>query len=93
MTECDQLCDDDLLTPDTGLPSDSDILAKFQLDDNELEEEDEVVFDEPPPKRPSKQELCHAVDVLLSYCCCRRSVCLQRFISILSNPTLEKFQG
>ena len=60
MTECD----DELLTAGTKLPSDSDILAEFQPDENELEEEDEVMIDEPPPKRPSKQELCHAIDVL-----------------------------
>ena len=28
------------------------------------EDEDEVEIDEPPPKRPSKHELCHAIDVL-----------------------------
>ena len=43
MTECD----DELLTADTKLPSDSDILAEFQPDENELEEENEVMIDEP----------------------------------------------
>ena len=67
-------CDDELLTADTELPSDSDILAEFWPDagqsgpdDNELEEEDKVVIDEPAPKRPSKQELCHAIDVLRTF--------------------------
>ena len=38
-------CDDKLLTADTELP-----LAEFRPDDNELEEEDEVLIDEPPPR-------------------------------------------
>ena len=40
---------------------------KFQPDDNELKEEDEIVIDEPSPKRPSKQELCHTIDLLLTF--------------------------
>lgn len=64
-------CDDDLLTADTELPSDSDILAEFRVDDKELEEaleeDDEVFIDEPPPKRPSRHELCQAIDVLQTF--------------------------
>ena len=61
MTECD----DELLTAVTKLSSDNDILAEFQTDDNELEGED--VINEPPSKRPSKEELCHAIDVLETF--------------------------
>ena len=50
---------------DTKLPSDADIIAEFQPNSNkDQEEEDEVVTDEPPTKRPSKQVLSHAMDVL-----------------------------
>ena len=42
-------CDDELLTADTELTSDSDILAEFRPSDDELEE-DEVFIEEPPPK-------------------------------------------
>lgn len=56
-------CDEEHLTGDTKPPTDSDILAEFQPDDNELEE-DEVLIDELPPKRPSKHELCHAIGML-----------------------------
>jgi len=45
-------CDDELLTADTELTSDSDILAEFPPSDDE---------------RPSKQDLCHAIDVLLTF--------------------------
>lgn len=61
------ICDDEFLTADTELPSDSDILAEFRRDENELEEEDEVLIDEPPPKRPSKHELCHTMGVLQTF--------------------------
>ena len=61
-------CDDELLTADTELPSDADIIAEFQSNRNEdQEDEDEVVTDEPPPKRPSKQELSNAMDVLQTF--------------------------
>ena len=43
-------CDDELLTADTELRSDSDILAEFWPSDDELEEDDEVFIEEPPPK-------------------------------------------
>ena len=59
-------CDDELLTADTELRSDSDILAEFRPSDDELEE-DEVFIEEPPPKRPSNQDLCHAIDVLQTF--------------------------
>ena len=29
--------------------------------------DDEVFIEEPPPKRPSKQDLCHAIDVLQTF--------------------------
>lgn len=61
------ICDDEFLTADTELPSDSDILAEFRRDENELEEEDEVLIDEPPPKRPSKHKRCHAIGVLQTF--------------------------
>lgn len=48
------ICDDEFLTADTELPSDSDILAEFRRDENELEEEDEVLIDEPSPKTSLK---------------------------------------
>ena len=65
-------CDDELLTADTELPSDVDIIAEFQPNSNgdqeqEEDDENEVVTDEPPPKRPSKQELSHAMDVLQTF--------------------------
>ena len=37
------------------------------LSHDELEEDDEVFIEEPPPKRPSKQDLCHAIDVLQTF--------------------------
>lgn len=61
------ICDDEFLTADTELPSDSDILAEFRRDENELEEEDEVLIDEPPPKRPSKHKRCHAIGMLQTF--------------------------
>ena len=60
-------CDDELLTADTELTSDSGILAEFWPSDDELEEDDEVFIEEPPPKRPSKQDLGHAIDVLQTF--------------------------
>ena len=60
-------CDDELLTADTELTSDSDILAEFRPSDDELEEDDEVFIEEPPPKRPSKQDLCQAIDLLQTF--------------------------
>ena len=59
--------DDELLTADTELTSDSDILAEFQPSDDEVKKDDEVFIEEPPPKRPSKQDLCHTIDVLQTF--------------------------
>ena len=80
-------CDDELLTADTEPTSDSDILAEFRPSDDELEEDDEVFIEEPPPKRPSKQDLCHA-----NLTCYKHSVCLYGLITILLRPTLRTFQ-
>ena len=62
-------CGDKLLTADTELPSDADIIVEFQPISNEDQEEEEekVITDEPPPKRPSKQEPSHAMDVLQTF--------------------------
>ena len=79
-------CDDELLTADTELTSDSDILAEFRPSDDELEEDDEVFIEEPPPKRPSKQ------DLFTPMTCYKHPVCLYGLITILLGPTLRTFQ-
>ena len=79
--------DDELLTDDTELPSDSYILAEFQPDDSEIEEEDEVLIELSRPRNVPQNMTC-----AMPLMCCRHSVYLSRLKRLHSKLTLESLQ-